>query len=109
MEFAQFWATLDFDVGSAVEYCLSGMHSPLEVARVDGVEICVGKSMRKYLGLSHTLVRQRSIEMALGFTLHVSVSFAMTNQDDSAPVRVWASPEDVRLRQRAQQRIIHAS
>ena len=95
MEFAQFRAKLDFNVGSVVEYRLSGMHRPLEVASVYGVEISVGESPRKCLGLPNALVRQGSIELAMQSTPYVALSFAVTNQDDSAPVRVWASPEDV--------------
>ena len=95
MKFAQFRAKLDFDVGSVVEYRLSGMHRPLEVASVYGVEISIGESPRKCLGLPNTLVRQGSIELALQSIPNVSLSFAMTNQDDIAPVRVWAGPENV--------------
>ena len=95
MKFAQFRAKLDFDVGSVVEYRSSGMHRPLEVAGVYGIEISVGESPRKCLGLPNTLVRQGSIELALRSAPYVSLSFAMTNHDDGAPVRVWVGPENV--------------
>ena len=85
--FPQLRTSLDLDFRTMGRDRFRGLERPTQVAGVNGAEFDVRQSFRHRFCLDFASLRERRVEMPLGFVVQVSLGFAVANQVDGA--RRW--------------------